>query len=190
MSLSGREKIILGALAALLVAGSLWRVLQPAYGLETIERTDGAFENGSEQAGANPALLEEITVHVVGAVHNPGVYRLPVGSRVYEVLALAGGTTAEADLEKINLARPLMDGEQVKVYRGGEEAEPGSAKININRATAEELAELPGIGAVRAQQIVEHREKWGYFLDTAQIMEVRGVGQGTYDAIEDLITIY
>jgi competence protein ComEA len=182
--LSAREKIILALLAALLLAGGLWRVLQPAApGMVRVDRRQ-------DDAAPDEAGPELITVHLVGAVSAPGVYRLPAGSRVYEAVALAGGSAHDADLDRVNLARPLYDGEQVIVYRLGEPPAPGSTKININRATVEELATLPNIGAVRAQRIVEHREKHGPFTEISQIMDVNGIGEGIFKAIEDLITIY
>ena len=179
-----REKVILGLLAALLVAGGVWRALprgQPAE-LARIDRP----EPGEE---AEPEL---VTVHLVGAVHLPGVYRLPAGSRVHELIEAAGGAAEDADLVQVNLARPLFDGEQVHIPRQGEASvqQPGSNKININQAPAEELAALPGIGPVRAQRIVEHREKHGYFTDITEIMDVTGIGEGIFNSIEELIAIY
>ncbi len=179
-----REKVILGFLAALLVAGGVWRALprgQPAE-LTRIDRPDPAAE-------AEPEL---VTVHLVGAVQLPGVYKLPAGSRVHDLIEAAGGAADDADLVQVNLARPLFDGEQVLIPRVGEQpaAHTGSGLVNINRATAEELATLPGIGPVRARQIVEHREKHGYFKDITEIMDVSGIGEGIFTSIEELITIY
>lgn len=183
-----REKIILGLLAALLLAGAAWRIWTPS-------RQDGpvAVIPAVEETGEEPEP-ELITVHVVGAVNRPGVYHLAAGSRVHHLLDLAGGPAGDADLEAVNLARPLSDGEQVQIYRQGENPASGSGtapgKININRAAAAELETLPGIGPVRAQAIVEHREKYGYFKDINEIMDVSGIGEGIYQTIEDLITIY
>ncbi len=182
---STREKVILGLLAALLVAGAFWRILQPPVSPGMVRVDQQQAEASRPETG--PAL---ITVHLVGAVQAPGIYKLPAGSRVYEVIAMAGGAAPDADMDRINLARPLYDGEQVVVYRVGEPPAPGSTKININRATAEELAALPNIGPVRAQRIVEHREKNGPFADITEIMDVSGIGEGIFKAIEDLITIY
>jgi competence protein ComEA len=178
-----RDKVILGVLVALLAGGAAWQAWKPPAREAEIVLT----EKRSPAPAAEPVLL---VVHLVGCVANPGVYRLPAGSRVYELLALAGGASDGADLERVNLARPLYDGEQVVIYRAGEEGRPEEQKININRATAEELTRLPGIGETRARQIVEHREKHGYFTDIVQIMEVRGIGEGIYNGIKDLITIY
>lgn len=184
-SFSLREKLILGFLTLLLAAGAAWHYFQPQ---QKLERVDLA----GPPAPAEPAEPEKemITIHLVGAVNNPGVYRLPEGSRVYEALELAGGVTGEADLEMVNLARPLFDGEQLTIPRPGEAQPPGETKININRATEEELMSLPGIGATRAGKIIEHRDKYGYFTGITQIMEVSGIGEGIFQDIKDLITVY
>lgn len=185
-----REKIILALLAALLIAGIAWRIWQPP---GQANMTPVETETESTRQEAEPEL---ITVHLVGAVSRPGVYRLAAGARVHQLLELAGGPAADADLEAVNLARPLSDGEQVQIYRLGEAVEGGSGsgsgtgKININRASAAELETLPGIGPTRAKNIVEHRDKYGYFKDINEIMDVSGIGEGIFSTIEDLITIY
>ncbi|MEW5784727.1 MAG: helix-hairpin-helix domain-containing protein [Bacillota bacterium] len=188
-TLTLREKVILGILAALLVAGALWRVWPHAVS------PPGAFRL-EEEAGSHEAALGDgvipIVVHIVGAVQNPGVYRLSPGSRVQDLLIAAGGSAADADLEQINLARPLMDGEQVQILRIGEVPGAGraDAKVNINRATVEELATLPGIGPVRAQRIFDYRAQHGFFTDPRELMDVSGIGEGIYQNIADLITVY
>ncbi len=187
-----REKVILGVLILLLVAGGAWRAVNvyraPEPEITQVMQSD---LNGQEKNDPEP---EFISVHLVGAVNNPGVYQLPEGSRVYELLELGGGFSAEADQEALNQARPLLDGEQIYVHQVGEEPpvarNGGASLININRAGASELTALPGIGEVRAVQIVEHREKHGYFKAKEDIMDVSGIGQATFENIDDLITIY
>lgn len=187
-----REKIILGVLILLLVVGGVWRAVNnyrvPEPELAQVAQSD---LKGQGEIDSEPDL---ISVHLVGAVNSPGVYQLPEGSRVYELLEMGGGLAAEADQEGLNQARPLLDGEQVYVHRIGEEPpvarNGGAPLININRAAASELTALPGIGEVRAAQIVDHREKHGYFKAKEDIMDVSGIGQATFDNITDLITIY
>ena len=176
-----KDKVILGLLVLLLIAGALWKLLQTrGPGLEFVELLP---EEEQQQ--------ETITVHLVGEIKKPGVYHLAVGSRVYEALEQAGGVTEEADLVRINLARPLYDGEQLHIAGYGEQAPPpGEGKININQATEEELTALPGIGPDRARRIVEHREQYGYFTDITQLMEVSGIGEGIFGGLEEYITIY
>ncbi|HED24487.1 MAG TPA: hypothetical protein ENN91_05115, partial [Firmicutes bacterium] len=116
------------------------------------------------------------------------------GSRVYELIEICGGFSEEADRETINQARPLFDGEQIFIPRVGEHrpaaSEGGDQKININHASAQELTALPGIGTVRAEQIVAHREKFGPFTDIREIMDVSGIGEKTFENLADRITVY
>lgn len=187
-SVNLREKIILGLMAALLITGALWRVQQSG-SPSGMERLNGGAAVPGEREDREPEI---ITVHLVGAVNKPGIYRVPEGSRVYELLEMGEGHTEEADLSMVNLARPLYDGEQVFIPRYGDPgpSNQGESKININKATAEELSSLPGIGLVRAAAIVEHREKYGYFADITELMDVSGIGDGIFNSVEDLITIY
>lgn len=184
-----REKAVLGILALLLVTGGVWRAVQVSAPVPELIQAGHA----EEQAPDNPEP-ELITVHLVGAVRSPGVYHLPAGARVYQLLELGGGFREEADREAINLARPLYDGEQIYVSSIGESpALPtggSSMKININKASAAELTALPGIGEVRANQIVAHREKHGFFTDITEIMDVSGIGEATFNNIAELITVY
>ncbi len=190
-----REKILLAVMLLLLLGGVLWKAA-PAL-LSTI--------GGPLEQGGSPLLREQsfepqhqaepemITIHIVGAVSKPGIYHLPAGSRVYELLEAAGGASEDADTTSVNLARPLFDGEQVTIYRVGEAAaDQGSpeGKVNINKASVEELKMLPSIGEVRARRIIEHREKYGFFSHITEIMDVSGIGQGIFKQIEDRITVY
>ena len=188
-----REKIVIGFLVMLLVGGGVWRAVQTsAPGGEV------ALAGQQQNLSAEHDLVEEpelITVHLVGAVNSPGVYQLPEGSRVFELLEIGGGFSEDADHEVLNQARPLLDGEQIYIHRIGETTrsstvQDGGGKININRASASDLTALPGIGDVRANQIVAHREAHGFFTDLEQIMDVSGIGQTTFSNMVDQITIY
>lgn len=138
-----------------------------------------------------------LRVYVSGAVVNPAVYRLPPGSLVEDAVRAAGGPASDADLDRVNLARELLDQQQVYVPRVGEGstqptlsggiAAPGEPLININTATAAELEMLPHIGPTTAQRIVEYRETYGPFETIEEIMEVPGVGRATYEEIRDRI---
>jgi competence protein ComEA len=189
-----REKILLALLVLLLLGGVLWKAA-PAV-VSTINPGRQAEQIGllpQEPAPAPEPDPEMITVHLVGAVKKPGIYHLPAGSRVYELIEAAGGALEDADTDSINLARPLYDGEQVNVYHEGEAATdpaPAGQKVNINKASAGELMTLPQIGEGRAQKIIEHREKYGPFTDIKEIMDVSGIGQGIFNQIKDLITVY
>ncbi len=143
-----------------------------------------------------------LRVYVSGAVRNPDVYYLPVGSLVKDAILAAGGAAPDADLNRINLARELLDQQQIYVPRiGGEESIPtisggvptrtASAQplVNINTATVEELQQLPRVGPALAQRIVAYREMYGPFKNIEDIMQVSGVGEAIFAAIRDYITV-
>ena len=150
-----------------------------------------------EYSETEDANQEEITttifVHVCGAVVNEGVYELPSGSRVYEALEKAGGLLPNAATTEINQAELLDDG--MKLYVPTiEEIEKlqlsGNAKININRATKEELMTLPGIGAAKAESIIQYRKTNGSFRSTKDLMQISGIKESLYEQIKDLIQVY
>lgn len=146
---------------------------------------------------------EQLAVHVAGAVVVPGVYLLPSGARVVDALDAAGGPRATADLSRLNLAAPLSDGEQVYVVVFGEDPPPavsigaagdegptGSEQlIDVNRADAAALEELPGIGPTLAAAIVQHREDHGPFDSIDALLDVPGIGDAKLGALRDLVTV-
>ncbi|MFO7952008.1 MAG: ComEA family DNA-binding protein [Bacillota bacterium] len=186
-----REKFILGVLVLLLVAGGIWKAVEMG---NTEPELLPESADLSQELNEDELAPELISVHLVGAVQNPGVYELVEGARVYELLELGGGFREDAEKESLNQARPLFDGEQVYVPYIGEAPESSTtgdnAKININRASASELTALPGIGEVRAGQIVKYREKHGYFTEKEQVMEVSGIGEATFNNFAEMITVY
>jgi competence protein ComEA len=137
-----------------------------------------------------------LRVYVSGAVHHPDVVTLPPGSIVKDALVAAGGAIDEADLDRINLALPVADGQHIYVPRLGEEsppipsppaASPSDGKININTADSAALEALPGIGPVIAQRIIDYRLANGPFTQIEEIMDVSGIGPATFERIKDLI---
>lgn len=163
-----------------------------------------ASRNPSGQAVTlRPAPTENpIIVHITGAVPRPGVYALPEGARVQDVISAAGGFLAEADKEFINLAQVLEDGERLEIpYAEGFSPVlptpvqnfivpgPDTDLININTAASFQLETLPGIGPTLAQRIIEYREQNGPFISTEDIINVSGIGPGNYENIKDLITV-
>ena len=149
----------------------------------------------STQEAEVPQALE-LTVHVVGAVSYPGVYRLEEGDRVIDAIEEAGGPLPEADLEALNLAQTVHDGQKVMVPRQGEgtasasgEGEGESARININHASEMELEELPGIGPTLAGRIVSYREKNGGFRSVEELKKVAGIGEKKFEELKDLVEI-
>jgi len=143
-----------------------------------------------------PAPLEIATegggivkVHVTGAVRSPGVYSLRDGDRTQDAIAEAGGATEAADLDQINLARRLRDEDHILVPVRGQQAIAGTQLMNINTAPAELLATLPGIGDIRARNVVASRERDGSFRRPEELLERRLVTQAVYEQLKDRITI-
>lgn len=143
-----------------------------------------------------------IVIHITGAVPRAGVYALPEGARVQDAISASGGFLAEANKESINLARILEDGEMLDIpYADGfspvvptpvqEVIASGSDTnlVNINTASSFELDTLPGIGPTTAGKIIAYREENGPFVSTEDIINVSGIGPGTFERIKDLITV-
>ncbi|MFP4150060.1 MAG: helix-hairpin-helix domain-containing protein, partial [Nitriliruptoraceae bacterium] len=151
-------------------------------------------------AGGDGVGGAEVTVHVTGAVVAAGLVTLPAEARVGDAVAAAGGTTRDADLERINLARGVQDGEHVHVPRHGETPPvvvgPDAAGavgpdglLDLNLATAAELEELPGIGPAKAAAIIAHREQHGPFAAPGDLREVTGIGEATFQRLAPLIVV-
>jgi competence protein ComEA len=130
-------------------------------------------------------------VHVVGGVRHPGLYRLPQGSRVADALARAGGATPEAQVELVNLAAPLADGQQIVVPRRGTPsvAVGGSTggPVHLNTATLEQLDALPGVGPVTAQKILAYRQEHGAFGSVDELDAVSGIGPARLDELRKVV---
>jgi len=140
-----------------------------------------------------------VQVYVSGAVTSPDVYELPTESIIKDAIEAAGGATSKADLDRINLALPVADGQHIYVPQQGEESPPVSpptesssttsgqaeGKININTASQSEIETLPGIGPSRAQGIIENRP----YDSIEEIKKVPGIGEVTFQKIKGLITV-
>jgi competence protein ComEA len=138
-------------------------------------------------ARATPAAL--LVVDVAGDVRRPGLVRLPAGSRVADALAAAGGARPGASTTGLNLARKVVDGEQIVVGAPAAAAPSSGALLNLNTATAEDLDALPGVGAVLAGRIVEWRTAHGPFTSVDQLREVSGIGARKLASIRALLTV-
>ncbi|WP_327086445.1 ComEA family DNA-binding protein [Nonomuraea sp. NBC_01738] len=136
----------------------------------------------------------EVTVHVTGKVRKPGVYTLPAGSRVTDAVGAAGGIRPGAPTGTVNLARRLIDGEQIAVGAPGITAaapptDPTATIIDLNTATATQLEALPGVGEVLAARIADYRTTHGGFRSVDQLKDVSGIGPRTYDELKDKVRV-
>ena len=152
----------------------------------------------AEKTEENTTLEAVIFVDIKGEVKKPGVYQMKVGDRVKDALDAAGGLTAEADSQKVNLAQRVEDQMVIVVPKVGEEAEaiPAGAtskevskegKVNINTATVEELKTLKGVGEKKAEAIIEYRKKNGSFKTKEDLMKVRGIGKKLFESFKERI---
>lgn len=135
---------------------------------------------------------ESIFVYVCGAVVCEGVYELPYGSRVYEAIERAGGFREDAATANVNQAEIVKDEERIYVPVIGEQIEAvtqSDGRVNINKASKDELMTLPGVGESRAESIIEYREAKGSFQTIEDIMQVSGIKEGLFEKIKDLITV-
>ena len=156
---------------------------------------------------------KEIIVHITGAMKKNGIVKLKDGARIYDAIEMAGGSTDDADLSKINLAYVLEDGQKVYIPKIGEinqeNAEEeyitfeygnnkniiqdynkgGNEKVNINTANQTELETLPGIGTATAEKIIDYRNKNGKFSSIEDIQNVKGIGNAKYENIKESICV-
>ena len=142
---------------------------------------------------------EKICVYVCGSVKKPGVYELPEDARIVSAIALAGGFTKSASAEGVNQAERIKDGQQIyvpskKEAGNGTSSQAGVSgaqdkRVNLNSASREELMTLTGIGEAKASDIISYREENGGFEKPEDIMKIRGIKQGIYRKIKDMITV-
>ncbi len=183
------------------------RALVLAGGLLVLLVVAGRTLAGAESSAAEPveALVavrppvssSKLVVYVTGAVAQPGLYRLQEGSRVAGAVARAGGVTPSADTEAVNLAAPLADGMQVSIpsrvagAAGTAAAAPGASapagRVSLNAATLDELDELPGVGPVTAQKIVDYRSAHGGFGSVDDLDAIPGIGPVRIEQLRELV---
>ena len=171
---------------------------------------DAALSDGDDSAANRPSA---VIVHVLGAVRTPGIVELRPGDRVVDAIAATGGTTDDADLAGVNLARILADGEQLWVPRVGEAVVPpardsaagggvvgpgsggaggtggAAGTVNINTADAAALETLPGVGPALASSIIAWRDENGAFRAVDELLAVSGIGEKTLDGFRQQVTL-
>ena len=193
-SLAVKGAVIAGVLLLLVgVAGLLPKKEEAVEESEAVVTTVLA-----EKTEENTTQETVIFVDIKGAVKKPGVYQMKVGDRVKDAIDAAGGLTAEADSQKVNLAQRVEDQMVIVVPKVGEEVEANPAgttskevakegKVNINTATVEELKTLKGVGEKKAEAIIEYRKKNGSFKTKEDLMKVRGIGKKLFESFEERI---
>ena len=202
----GLSRIIGSVVSLLFVALAGWWLLRiPPPPPEASLTFAGTTVAARAAADLTPIAVSSmsITVHVAGAVNNPGVYKLRSGARFNDGVIAAGGATDQADLNSVNLAMLLNDGEQIYILKRNEKphtitaqrspssatggsAGSGNSKvaiININTASLAELEQLPGVGPSTAKAIIDYREKNGAFVTVQDLINVRGIGPAKLDEI-------
>ena len=143
-----------------------------------------------------------IFVHAAGAVRQPGLHRLPAGSRIADLIEVAGGVDDSIDIDRINLAAPVSDGERVYLARRGEAvpapvqapSETGGAAshagpLDLNTATQQQLEDLPGVGPATAAAILSARSSKGRFSSVEDLLDVRGIGTARLDQLRSLVIV-
>ena len=182
----------------------------PRLTLPRAEPGSAPVEGGAAPASpAAPAIPPvTVTVHVVGQVASPGVYAVPAGGRVADAVVAAGGAAAEADLEQVNLAARVSDGERLYVPKKGEapppvpagaspapvaaaggKAAPAGGPVDLNTATAEQLEALPGVGPATSKAILTYRSSHGRFRSVTELLEVPGIGPAKLEALRPLVRV-
>jgi competence protein ComEA len=223
---------VLGLLAVALVAGVIWYRIgvtsNSAASSSPASRADTASPGvtsqrlrGSSVSTPVPTSLptsppstvrasSQVVVHVAGAVVHPGVVDLGPGSRVVDAVQAAGGAQPDADLDRLNLAAKLVDGEQILVVRHGEpeasqavgdpvgsgagsgavsNPQAQSGPLNLNTASAEQLDTLPGVGPALARAIIAERTRRGRFHSVNELRSVHGIGDGRFADLRALVTV-
>jgi competence protein ComEA len=197
------------AAAAALVAGlGVWRDRPVAEPAPPLASAVGALEPSGPAtagpAGARAGGGAPFVVSVAGKVRRPGLVRMPDGARVADAIAAAGGPLPKVDLTALNLARRVADGEQILVGlpqpaaaatgtapgpAGAGSAAAAGGKVDLNRATVEQLDTLPGVGPVTAQRILDWRTQHGRFTAVEQLREVEGIGERRFGQLRGLVTV-
>lgn len=157
---------------------------------------------GSTATAGSPATAVTVTVHVAGQVVHPGVYALAAGDRVADAIVAAGGPSAQADGDQLNLAARVADGERIYVPKQGEPVPPQSGPgggaaatgppsgpVDLNSATAEQLDALPGVGPATSAAIITYRTSHGRFRSVTELLEVPGIGPAKLEALRPLVRV-
>ncbi|RFS85614.1 ComEA family DNA-binding protein [Actinomadura spongiicola] len=194
-----RVLVVIGVIAAAVAAGYLW-LARPRPG-PVAPLPSATVAPASPTASLSPAAASSVVVHVLGKVKRPGVVTLPSGSRVAEAIKAAGGVRPGAQTGPLNLARKLVDGEQIPVGVARPSPAPGpvpsppggpgapGAPLDLNTATVDQLDDLPGVGPVLAQRIVDFRTQHGGFRSVEQLQDVSGIGARRFADLKPMVRV-
>ena len=213
-SLRDRPAVAVGgallAVALLVAAGLAFLGASSPPAQLTLPRAQagGAPVDGAPETSVPATTPVTVTVHVAGQVRSPGVYAVPSGGRVADAVVAAGGTAAEADVEQLNLAARVTDGERVYVPKkgepppavvaappagagagGGAKAGPPVGPVDLNTATSDQLEALPGVGPATSKAILAYRSSHGRFRSVTELLEVPGIGPAKLEALRPLVKV-
>lgn len=195
--------ILFGALTGLLITGALLLIARPNQGAPiTLHPAPSPTPTNPPSPTRTPT---PVLVQVAGAVHEPGVYALPVDSRLSDLISLAGGLTQAADVDRINQAAILRDGAYFYIpvndepipetasnapgASGIDDSEIYTYPLDLNQASQDELEALPGIGPSKATDILSYREEHGDFGSVDELVNVSGIGEATVDSLRDYLIV-
>jgi competence protein ComEA len=197
LSLGRSPQLVAAAACFLLGSAVLALGLWPGLGRPTAPPSIvDDFDGFAELAEPAPAAPIELIVYVTGAVPRPDVYRLPAGARVKDAVLAAGGLRSDAAAEQVNLAAPLNDAGHVHIPAlseapplGEAPTSGGPALLDLNRASASALEDLPGVGQVLAERIIARRDEQGPFKQIEDLRTVTGIGDKLYAQLAPLVTV-
>jgi competence protein ComEA len=182
-------------LAVLIVAGSFYNFWQKS----SVHESVSSNEVVAKSIPVSEEKNSEIYVYISGAVHKPGVFKALPNARVFDIVAMAGGLTPEADVAKINMAQSVKDGMHIHVVEivaaqsnstvANSNKIKTDNKVNINSADKNELDTLPGVGPALAERIIEYRQTNGSFGDIDELKKVPGIGSSKFEKLKEKITI-
>lgn len=153
--------------------------------------------------------IEKIKIHIIGEVKNPGIYELEAGSRIQDAIIVAGGETENAALDEVNLAYEIEDGQKIcipsifqevnayiyndsgtnVIVNNENDVRGNSVKVDINKASSEDLQQIKGVGPALAEKIISYREQNGKFKNIEELKNVSGIGDKKYETLLEYVTI-
>jgi competence protein ComEA len=203
---AGEDPVAFGAVVVVLalLAGLVWFWAGSRGGAVPAASAAPQVDSPPAAEPAPPTSVPTVAVHVAGAVFKPGLYQLPSGARIFDALRAAGGNLQRADLDRLNLAAKVIDGQKILVARRGENPLPpppgqdgpgasattdAAEPVDLNAADLAALDSLPGIGPATAQAIIEERTRRGGFRSTRDLLRVPGIGEGRFARLKDRVRV-